>query len=66
MKLGYEKKYVVRYLAFIFLINVTTNKISRAQNQITDHSGSCRPKIAGNFAEQIPSALNSQGKCCAN
>jgi len=44
-----------------FLKKVITSTKSNITNQTNDHSGICRPKIAGSFAEQSPSALNNQG-----
>ena len=44
------------------LKKVSNNAIQKMENHTKDHSGTCKPKIVGNFAVQKPSALNIQEK----
>ena len=49
-----EIKIMIRY--------IHNNAIQKMENHTKDHSGTCKPKIVGNFAVQKPSALNIQEK----
>jgi hypothetical protein len=57
---------MVHYFALPCLKNAKARMSSKQQNQNKDHSGSCNPKIAGNLAEQSPSAFSNQGKIFTN
>jgi hypothetical protein len=62
----YYPFFIEMNFAFVFLKNVKVKIRNSTANQNKDHSGTCKPKIEGSFAEQSPSALKNQGITLAN